>query len=230
MNQEELYESTINENINKMEFDNDNQITSQTNTSNNQEIKKKYSMRKKIIKRFGKYVIELLNNNLKKINPNIKFRKIEIEKFSKKEIRKFMRKNITLFCNIKIIKRYKRFKENVNQITLNEIKSKLGKDFLNIKISSIYKECFLSNLEMHTISLKTLTKKDISIEKLGNSLNIKENPYNLHKFIKDLNNTGEQIQLIKEAEKLLLQNKRKRNPNKISELIKIKIGTKFIRN
>ena len=225
MNQEELYESTINENINKMEFDNDNPITSQT-----QEIKKKYSMRKKIIKRFGKYVIKLLNNNLKKINPNIKFREIEIEKFSKKEIRKFMRKNITLFCNLKIIKRYKRFKENVNQITLNEIKSKLGKDFLNIKISSIYKECFLSNLEIHTISLKTLTKKDISIEKLGNSLNIKENPYNLHKFIKDLNNNDAQNQLIKEAEKLLSQKNKRKDPNKISILFKRKIGTKVIRN
>ena len=202
MNQEEPIEL-------RNKFENDNPITKcQTNSSHNREIKNKYSMKKRIMKNFGKYIVKLLNDNLKKINPNVKFREIKIEKFSKKEIRKFMRNNITLFCNLKLIERYKRFKKNVNQLTLNEVKSKLGKDFLNIKISSIYKECFLSNIETQTISLKNLTKKDISIQKLGNSLNVKENPYNLNKIIKDLNNNEQNI-LVKMS-KTLLTNKKKK--------------------
>jgi hypothetical protein len=207
MNKEELIKL-------RSKSENDIPITKcQTNSSHNREIKKKYSMKKRIMKNFGKYIVKLLNDNIKKINPNVKFREIKIEKFSKKEIRKFMRNNITLFCNLKLIERYKRFKKNVNQLTLNEVKSKLGKDFLNIKISSIYKECFLSNLETQTISLKNLTKKDISIQKLGNSLNVKENPYNLNKIIKDLNNNEQNI-LVKMS-KTLLTYKKKRNVIKV---------------
>lgn len=202
MNKEELIKL-------RSKSENDIPITKcQTNSSHNREIKKKYSMKKRIMKNFGKYIVKLLNDNIKKINPNVKFREIKIEKFSKKEIRKFMRNNITLFCNLKLIERYKRFKKNVNQLTLNEVKSKLGKDFLNIKISSIYKECFLANLETQTIPIKQLTKKEINIEELGNCLNIGNNPYNLYKFIKKLDNNDEKNKLIKIAKTLLSKKKK----------------------
>ena len=56
-------------------------------------------------------------------------------------------------------------------------------------------------IETQTISLKNLTKKDISIQKLGNSLNVKENPYNLNKIIKDLNNNEQNI-LVKMSKKI----------------------------
>ena len=221
MNQEENELIKIFDNNNKINFEasiyddkhineNDNQKTKyQTNISKkNQELKKQYYNRKKIMKNLIKYIIKLLNDNLKIINKNIKFREIRIEKFSRKDIRKFMRKNIKLFCNLKITNRYKRYKENINQITLNEIKSKLGKDFLNIKISSIYKECFLANLETQTIPIKQLTKKEINIEELGNCLNIGNNPYNLYKFIKKLDNNDEKNKLIKIAKTLLSKKKK----------------------
>ena len=139
--------------------------------------KKKPSYKnKRIYFLFKRYLISFINDNVKTFNKNIKFKEIESQNINinNKIIKQFMESNYEEFLNQNLSKQYTRYKKDTNKKNLKEIKKKLVKEFLKIKLYKIYKFCFL------------IEKEQIPLQNLIDSENINENK-NLG-FLKNNNN------------------------------------------
>lgn len=139
--------------------------------------KKKPSYKnKRIYFLFKRYLISFINDNVKTFNKNIKFKEIESQNINinNKIIKQFMESNYEEFLNQNLSKQYTRYKKDTNKKNLKEIKKKLVKEFLKIKLYKIYKFCFL------------IEKDQIPLQNLIDSENINENK-NLG-FLKNNNN------------------------------------------
>ena len=139
--------------------------------------KKKPSYKnKRIYFLFKRYLISFINDNVKTFNKNIKFKEIESQNINinNKIIKQFMESNYEEFLNQNLSKQYTRYKKDTNKKNLKEIKKKLIKEFLKIKLYKIYKFCFLTE------------KVQIPLQNLIDSENINENK-NLD-FLKNNNN------------------------------------------
>ena len=150
------------------------------NTMDNKKKKPSYK-NKRIYFLFKRYLISFINDNVKKFNKNIKFKEIESQNINinNKIIKQFMESNYEEFLNQNLSKQYTRYKKDTNKKNLKEIKKKLVKEFLKIKLYKIYKFCFL--IEKDQIPLQNLI--DSKNKNENKNLGFLKNNNNFYKLI-----------------------------------------------
>ncbi len=164
--------------------DNDHIFNLESTEPNTMGNKKKSSYKKKrIYFLFKRYLISFINDNVMKFNKDIKFKKIEYRCVNDQIIKQFMESNYEEFLNQNISKHYTRYKKDTNKKNLKEIKKKLLKEFLKIKLYKIYKFCFL--IEKDQIPLQNLIDSENKNE--NKNLDFLINNNNFYKLIEKKN-------------------------------------------
>ena len=124
-----------------------------TNINNNLTKKIKYrkdNIRSKIINHFCNYLINFLNDYVKKIynQQKVIFEKINYKKRKYVDIsslREFMNNTIKDFCKIPISSKSFLFNKYYNYDNLLNIQNELGETFINLKLSQLYQNYYLND-------------------------------------------------------------------------------------